>query len=91
MNDIEFETAVMAGPIVDNANDRLWGPNGQYDGPRCAADDCTAPVENDGEMCDPCGDRPHQFIHDGGYRDHWCICGRFYSATIHGDEERGDR
>lgn len=24
MTETEFEAAVMAGPIVDNANDRLW-------------------------------------------------------------------
>jgi hypothetical protein len=26
-----FDAAVMAGPIVDNASDRLWGPNGEPD------------------------------------------------------------
>lgn len=58
--DPTFDRLVMAGPIVDNANDRLWGPNGEYDGPRCAADDCDTAVEDDGDRCEDCADLDHQ-------------------------------
>lgn len=56
-----FEAVMNSGaPIVDNANDREWGPNGQYDGPRCAAGDCTTPVDDDGERCEDCADLDYQ-------------------------------
>lgn len=29
--DPAFDALVMAGPIVDNASDRLWGANGEPD------------------------------------------------------------
>jgi hypothetical protein len=51
VTDAEFDALVSAGPIVDNASDRLWGPNGEYDGPRCP---CGTAVEDDGDSCDWC-------------------------------------
>ncbi len=44
------------------------------DGPRCVTCGETE-VDNDNEMCDQCGDNPHQFVHDGSRHD-FCACGR---------------
>lgn len=79
--DPEFDRAVMASGNVDMIGDGTM----QYDGPRCAADDCRTPVDNDGEWCEDCGDRPHDHT-PGGDRPGWCACGRINAATIHQDE-----
>lgn len=89
--DPAFDRLVMAQPLVDNANDRVWGPNGQYDGPTCAAEDCASPVDNDGEPCEPCANQPHQYI--PSRVPGWCACGRIQSvggySPVHGDESDG--
>jgi len=75
-----FDAAVMAGPIVDMVGTGVM----QYDGPRCAADDCDTAVDNDGELCEQCGDQPHEFLHLGlPLWPHWCACGRIRSAGLH--------
>ena len=70
-------------PIVDMIGDGRM----EYDGPRCAADDCSEAVDNDGEMCEDCGDQPHEFRHDGDVHEpNWCACGRHRAASFHQDE-----
>ena len=88
-----FDAVMNSGaPIVDNAGHLTVIGQLEYDGPRCAFD-CGTAVDNDGEACDPCGDQPHEFVHDGGYRDNWCVCGRIRAigghSTVHGDDEWG--
>lgn len=90
----EFVAAMNSGaPIVDTIGDGRM----EYDGPRCAADGCDTAVDNDNhpELCEECADRPHQFIHDGGYRDNFCVCGRIDGiagySPVHDLDGRDDR
>lgn len=80
MTDAEFDAAVMAGPIVDMVGDGRM----EYDGPRCAAEDCAAAVEEDGDWCGPCEDTPHEFTpcRNPWWPD-WCVCGRIRGASVH--------
>ena len=86
-----FEAEVTAGPIVDNAGHLTVIGQLEYDGPRCALD-CGTAVDNDGEWCDPCGDNPHDFQHDGSRHD-FCVCGRIRSiggySPVHGEDWGG--
>jgi hypothetical protein len=43
-------------PLLDNVTDPdVIGAYGlEYDGPRCADDDCNTPVADDGEWCSEC-------------------------------------
>ncbi len=82
--DPAFDRLVSAGPIVDMVGDGRM----EYDGHRCSAADCDTAVDNDGEMCMPCGDAPHPFKPAG--RPGWCACGRIHSiggySPVHDDE-----
>ena len=89
MTDTEFEAAVMAGPIVDNAGHLTVIGQLEYDGPRCAAGDCDTPTVDDELWCEPCADAPHEFRHDGSRFD-FCVCGRIRAiagySPVHVDE-----
>ena len=93
--DPAFDRLVMAGPaLVDNAGTLHPLGHLEYDGPRCAGEDCDTAVDNDGEMCDACGDSPHEFQHDGDPRfPDFCVCGRIRSiggySPVHTDDELG--
>lgn len=50
MTDAEFDAAVMAGPIVDMVGDGRM----EYDGPRCAAEDCDTAVDGEDQQCPDC-------------------------------------
>lgn len=79
--DPAFDALVMAAPIVDMVGDGRM----EYDGPRCADTDCNTVVDNDGELCDECGDQPHEFqpLHGDGLWPNWCACGRIRAAALH--------
>ena len=80
-------------PIVDNAGHLTVIGQLEYDGPRCAADDCTTAVDNDGEMCEPCADAPHPFVRSSTTSIGWCACGRIRSiggySPVHGEDWGG--
>jgi hypothetical protein len=91
----EMEAFLATGaPNVDNVTDPdVIGAYGvEYDGPRCADDDCDTAVDNDGEMCEPCGDQPHEFRQHGD-RTGWCACGRINAiggySPVHTDRGGG--
>lgn len=49
-----FDRAMNSGaPIVDAVGDGRM----DYDGPRCADDDCDTAVDNDGDRCEDCAGR----------------------------------
>jgi hypothetical protein len=87
-----FEAEMNSGrPIVDNAGQLFVIGQLEYDGPRCADEDCDTAVDNDGEMCDPCGDSPHEFLQgdDPRFPDH-CACGRIRSIGGYSPVHSGD-